>query len=256
MQNMGTEVANIPSKARLPSLPQWIASAISSVSETMEDGRRRYFLPTGIRFENAEITAIEGCLLEAESQLVPAIRDSRDGTKAAIAALENLFTIHANQTANDGGIGKRIEIYICALGDLPAHAIVDAVDKWLRGEAGNHDYHWAPVPAILREVALSVISPARSRAQQVRRLLAAMEFGEEQPTEGERERIAAGFKDLIASMGAGGEEAKKDAAERLERFTMETNRRFFERECAEMGFPVDSTISPSLAASIKQSLGS
>ena len=212
----------------------------------MTEKGRRFYLPTRVQFPSEKRGEILDYLKAAESNLVPAIRDSREGTKAALTALTKLFTWYRLASDDEQGAKGRGAILLSVLADLPAWAIVMAVDQWLGGSAGDHDYRFMPAPAILRSIALNLLAPHRSQAEKIKQLLAAEQDRPVEPTEGERERIAAGFKELSATLGALNAVEKAEAEDRQRQKSKETNQRFFEDDCRESGVDPGRGYSPSL----------
>lgn len=189
--------------------------------------------------------------------MVPAIRESREGTKDALDALKKLFVVYPQTTGERDDARDRGAIMLHVLGDLPAWAIVEAVDRWLRGAAGSkHDYRWMPAPAVLRAIAMELLWPHREDAKRLKQLLAASDERDAEPVEGERERVIAGFQELKENLDAVGAEERKARKLRAEVFSAESNRRLFESECDHHGMPKDSGVSPSLGQLVKEFLRS
>jgi hypothetical protein len=68
----------------------------------------------------------------------------------------------------------RAEAYTDALDDMPAWAIAAAVKRWHRGECGDHNYAFAPAPAVLRGIVDGIIRPYRDNLAKVETALAAV----------------------------------------------------------------------------------
>lgn len=68
----------------------------------------------------------------------------------------------------------RGEAYREALNDIPPATLAEAIKRWHRGEAGDHDYRWAPAPAVLRDVCLRISAPLLDAANDLRVLLGAV----------------------------------------------------------------------------------
>lgn len=77
-----------------------------------------------------------------------------------------------NASAETGA--ARGQAYLDAVGDLPAHVIAEAIKRWNRGEAGDHDYRWAPAPAVLRQICRKVLAPIFEAIEDLNRLLSAV----------------------------------------------------------------------------------
>ncbi len=78
----------------------------------------------------------------------------------------------ANASAQTGA--ARGEAYLEALDDVPVTVLADAIKQWNRGEAGEHDYRWAPAPAVLRQVCLQIMQPLRDAISDLKNLLSAL----------------------------------------------------------------------------------
>lgn len=232
-------------------LPQWAVSLLRLTTSKTEDGREIYYLAGNAKITESERSGLLTLLQEAEGHLVPAIKDSVAGQKQAIQALAVLFRPYLPSNVSEATVEARAKIMLEVLSDLPAHAIVEAVGLWLKGEAGAYDYNFEPKPPILRQVALKRLDRAKAQAREIRNILAAADYSPPTPVEGERERVAAGLKELSAELGNRMDEyLRKGKAER-DAFSMRANKSAFEKECEDNGFPKDSPVSPSLAKLIK-----
>lgn len=249
---MTTAVTGPITRKPIPSLPQWIISASRLICERTEAGEKVFYLAGNKLLESAERQEVERFIRDAESYLVPAIRDSKEGQKQALEALEKIFRVYAASEKNEGSVAARAAIYLEALGDLPGHAIQEAVSRWLRGEGGHQEYNFAPKPPILRFMALEVLNPAREMALQLRKLLAAADYRKPEPIEGERERVHAGLKQLSQELGENAQRDKEQSRQRSSAFTAETARRQFDKEWKSLGETSDKVFSPRLAALLKK----
>lgn len=68
----------------------------------------------------------------------------------------------------------RGEAYIEALHDVPFGVLAEAIRRWNRGEVGDHDYRWAPAPAVLRLVCQKITDPLRDAIADLNSLLKAV----------------------------------------------------------------------------------
>lgn len=78
----------------------------------------------------------------------------------------------SNATAETGK--ARGEAYLEAISDITPSVMAEAIRRWHRGEAGEHNYHWAPSPAALRMVCLSLMEPSKVAAKDLQDLLGAV----------------------------------------------------------------------------------
>ena len=76
--------------------------------------------------------------------------------------------------------------------------------------------------------------------------MAASENNQPERTEGERERVAAGFKSLSDEMNEWGSFGENERQENRRQASMEANRFFYEQECREAGVDSRRGYSPSL----------
>lgn len=119
----------------------------------------------------------------------------------AMAKVTELLLSFAGQHMNEAGAKARARGYITALEDLPAWAIAEACRRWLRGEAGDQNYNFAPAPPILRKIAESVTSVVDNQLSVLERLLSAKivedpeEFSAEH-CENMRGRLAEVFREV------------------------------------------------------------
>lgn len=69
----------------------------------------------------------------------------------------------------------RGEAYLEALSDISPSVLAEAIRRWNRGEAGpEHDYRWAPAPAILRLICNEIRAPLEDIARDLGQLLSAV----------------------------------------------------------------------------------
>lgn len=106
----------------------------------------------------------------------------------------------------------RGEAYLDALDDVPPWAIAEAVKRWHKGQCGDHDYRWAPAPAVLRAAALEQLIPLRAAAKHVSGLLAAqsLEDAMRHNATTKDPRVVAGFKKLSDYLHTARDEPAKE----------------------------------------------
>lgn len=69
----------------------------------------------------------------------------------------------------------RGEAYLEALSDISPSILAEAIRRWNRGEAGgDHDYRWAPAPAVLRQICNNIKEPVADIVQDLNNLLSAV----------------------------------------------------------------------------------
>lgn len=112
---------------------------------------------------------------ELLAELEAATKSAGDVRKEQFGLISKLLLTYpiANASAESGT--ARGGAYLEALDDVPPGVLAEAVKRWNRGEAGqDHDYRWAPAPAVLRHVCLRVMDPLREAATDLKKLLEAM----------------------------------------------------------------------------------
>jgi hypothetical protein len=132
----------------------------------------RYHLSGGRTLSDEERrtagTLLAQLRLSAEPNLHP---DARKGRHALIAKMLLTYPV-ANASAPVGE--ARGEAYRDALDDVPPWALDEAIRAWHRGACGEHDYRWAPAPAVLRAAALARVAPVDAAIADLEKLVAAM----------------------------------------------------------------------------------
>jgi hypothetical protein len=115
------------------------------------------------------------------------------------------------------GAQKRAMVYLEQVRDQPAWAIKLAVDRWLRAEAGDYDYHWLPMPPEFRLVVLAQTGEHRAVLAKVERLLNAVAMPTGEASEGQHQRIKSGFDKLLHDLARAADPVpprhKREAAE-------------------------------------------
>jgi hypothetical protein len=91
----------------------------------------------------------------------------------AMAKVAELLLSFGGHQLSESGAKARARGYMTALDDLPAWAIAEACRRWLRKDAGEQNYNFAPSPPILRGLAEGVVLLAKHQRDLLARLLAA-----------------------------------------------------------------------------------
>lgn len=185
------------------SWPAWLQHSangltVGSEEVTREDGvKGRLIVPTIVRSLAPSSSARNA--IEARIAELRAARAAVDIDFAMAKVTELLLSFNAQQM-NEAGAKARARGYITALEDLPAWAIAEACRRWLRGEAGEQNYNFAPAPPILRKAAESAAELVDHQLTALERLLSAKvvddpeEFSAEH-CEDMRERLAVVFRE-------------------------------------------------------------
>jgi hypothetical protein len=181
---MATELAKIDRISRdrplaTLSLPAWLQRSVNgltvgSIEATREDGiAARLPVPTIVRSLSpspAMRAAIENRIFDLDRALA-----AIDLDVAMTRVTEMLFGFTV-QALGEKGVAARARSYMVALDDLPAWATAEACRRWLRAEAGEHNYSFPPTPPVLREIAERCALPVQRQVDQLRRLLDAKEI--------------------------------------------------------------------------------
>ena len=157
------------------SLPRWLRSLVSAVSQTPEGAKiwtRQPELPSRLMPTGGQRVAIEERCEQLERMAVAGPE------KRALMSLGRLVGFYATGGLSEQQATVKAEVYMRAVNDLPAWAVDEAVDRWFRGEAGQRNYDFAPSPATLREVAQGVASIAAGQLVMMRRILNAKPIDE------------------------------------------------------------------------------
>ena len=108
-------------------------------------------------------------------QLVLASRviPTQETRKAQFALITKMLLTYpvANASAQSGT--ARGEAYLEAIDDVAPEILAEAIKRWNRGEVGEHDYRWAPSPAVLRAVCAKIVEPLIAAAHDLEALLSA-----------------------------------------------------------------------------------
>lgn len=135
------------------------------------------YLPAGSTLSTEDRAQAEQVLeqLRAREQA----NDAPETRKQRLAIVAKMLLAYPVAGASTEAGRARAEAYLDALDDVPPWAISEAVKRWHRGQCGdNHDYRWAPAPAVLRLVSLEQLVPVRAAADHIAGLLAAVPLDE------------------------------------------------------------------------------
>lgn len=193
------KVPDVRRAVTMPPLPGWVGSRLELLRESEQPdpqtGRYRTVtaLPKSMLLASSERILLERHIHELEQLAATTpIKDANAEATTLVVVTKMLLALPA-ATKGETGAEARGEAYMAALDDVPSWAVAAAVRLWYRGQCGpKHDYRWAPVPAVLRNLAHLELWRVAGRAAQLRRLLAAeelLEFSEEHCAE-MRARIA------------------------------------------------------------------
>lgn len=158
--------------------------------------RPRKYLSGGSTLTDSDRARAEELLRALRGQITST--DAVDAERFAI--ITNLLLTYpiANATAATGK--ARGEAYREALSDVPPEVVSAAVRAWNRGEAGDHDYRWAPAPAVLRTICNRINAPIADAIHDLETLLGAVSIDramDPRPLEAEVSPIAAAIRRVI-----------------------------------------------------------
>lgn len=130
--------------------------------------------------------------------------DAPAARKLRLGIVAKMLLAYPIASASTEAGRARAEAYLDALDDVPPWALAAAVRRWNRGEAGeDHDYRWAPYPAVLRKLSLAELADLMPIKTQLENLLAAVSPEEaiaRPPTTEERAHVTGGFAKLKADL--------------------------------------------------------
>lgn len=112
--------------------------------------------------------------------------------------LAKLFAAFPALASGETSTDLRIAAYMEAVESIPAWAVAQARDAVIRGETVC-DPRFAPTPPQLARLARDAMRPVAEDAADLGRL--AIAAADTEPATDERERVAAGFDDLLHDLG-------------------------------------------------------
>lgn len=201
------EAVNLENSLSTLRLPGWLEHSVSN----LEAGSREVIRPDGVKARMPWPTIRQS--LAPNDQARAAIKkrltelqnwQQRQNIDESMAQVAKLLISFPVQSAASGERAAEIRAsaYIDALEDLPTWAIAGACREWLRGEAGQHNYNFAPAPPVLRTLAVNVKRRADVQIKKLSRLLDADVIPDpEQFTEEHRQTMIARLRELFANFG-------------------------------------------------------
>jgi hypothetical protein len=101
--------------------------------------------------------------------------DGTENRKARLGLVADLLLAFPIPNGTSEAGRARATAHLVALDDIPLWAIAEAIRRWHRGECGHgYNYHWAPVPAELREVSKELLRPIRETIAHLEAVLSAL----------------------------------------------------------------------------------
>jgi hypothetical protein len=196
---MAQDIA-VRGQTKLPSLPDWLPRlAIGTVRHPNQP--EKAYLAGGLKLTTSQRAEAERC-----AALNRAALDSADPDRRRAAAIANMILAYPlGGSVGEHASRARGEAYRDALDDMPAWAVIEAVKRWNRGACGDHNYSFAPAPAVLRAAALDLLVPHQVALAKLDRVLKATTLDEaiKPPSPEDRAYVADGFQKLKVELEQG-----------------------------------------------------
>jgi hypothetical protein len=111
----------------------------------------------------------------AKAEIVLALSIEGEAQRQGRAAiLWQMIRASGGTAPSEATLSAKAAAYLDAVGDQPAWALQEAVRRWNRGECGDHNYNFAPAPAVLRRVVEDVLAPYHAALVKVETALTAV----------------------------------------------------------------------------------
>jgi hypothetical protein len=112
------------------------------------DQPTRRYLSGGLTLRDSERATAEHLL--GKLRIAACGAPGVETAQARLALLTKMLLVYPSAGNSEASGQARAEAYLDTLGDIAPWAIDRALRKWNRGECGDqHDYRWAPAPAVL-----------------------------------------------------------------------------------------------------------
>lgn len=176
------------------------------------------------------------------SRALRPISMSDQDKRTAGAAIASMLT--AWIYSGKGDPRDTIAGYVTHLSDLPLFAIEDACRQVAKGYVDGLSPDFPPSAARLHQLAMDACALLKKEMTEIHEVLNAKAYHE--PTEAERDRIAAGFQKLSEDLAENDRMSARPDREQSGKRLDAANQRIFARECAEAGVDPKAGVSPSL----------
>lgn len=185
-----------------PRLPAWVTSTESQIKENYqidpESGQwvDALTLPQTTMPTAEQRTAIENHHGHLSKLLDQTPHQSQAYGKETFKLIMKLLLVAPGRAGGPEMTEAQHEAYDDALEDLPYWAVGLAIRRWHRGQCGDeHDYRWAPQPAILRKIALAEAWRVREQIKLIDRLLSVVPYRDDrQALQRNKDRVDALMK--------------------------------------------------------------
>lgn len=169
---MANEVAILAEPVNAITLPPWFAGLAVGTVQHPGMAAKRYLAGGSTLTPRQRHEAIA-----KREQLLLALDAGRfAGQRSAVIA--KVLLSYPSAQAGELSAAARGETYRDALDDIPVWAIAEAIKRWNRGQAGEHNYSFAPAPAVLRKTADNILAPYRLALEKVEMVINATTIDE------------------------------------------------------------------------------
>lgn len=135
----------------------------------------RLNFPAGMELTAAERTQSTSLLEEIQAAIAGTNLDPATCAKARFSLLTKMVLASPMASnATEQQSTARLDMYLEALEDMPPWSIAAALKRWNKGECGNHNYNFAPAPAVLRSICKEELLPLEKQAAKLTRILSAV----------------------------------------------------------------------------------
>jgi hypothetical protein len=170
---------NVDSLDTMPTWPAWVAERAAAISRGRDKNAAGHYC-NGPWMPAQLIPSFEQrALIERHVDALKLLMDQtpkcdRASEKATNGLITKLLHALSGQRTTEAAIAARAEAFTIALETDPWWAVAAAIRGWYRGKYGKeHDYRWAPAPAVLHELATREAWKIWGRVRQLEDILTA-----------------------------------------------------------------------------------
>lgn len=163
------------------------------------EGTKKY-LPAGLTLTPEQKLSAEN----RKTMLAEVLGVDRAQKKPRLGLIAKMLLTYPITNGNSEASGAaRAEAYLDALDDIPPWILDKAIRGWNRGEVGEHNYSFAPGPAVLRGVCKRLLAPYQRQLDEVTALLDAKPLADLLSSERRADpKVVEGFDALSKSLGS------------------------------------------------------
>jgi hypothetical protein len=160
---MANNLAILDHPTKALCLPDFLGRlAIGTVQWPGQPTRR--YLAGGLSLTSSQRAEAERARVVIDDALSPF---GSAGDKARAVILSKMILASGGAALTERAAEAKAEAYRDAVDDMPPWAIAEAVKRWHRGQCGDHNYSFAPAPAVLRDVVNGILQPYREAAAKI-----------------------------------------------------------------------------------------